>query len=294
MPASAVAERTKRAPARRRLAPDPRTLETIDGVHYPSSDGQRSAENGAQWRCMILCGAVLDVHYRRDPNVYSVGDMLVYPTRGNARDRIAPNIMVIFGVPRRPERANYKVWVEGKAPDFVLEVAAPGKWLRDREERPKRYAKMGVRELWLFDPTGDLFTPRLEGFALRGRVYAPIAPRPSPAGPMLPSRTLRLLLRPDGGLVRFHDPAAGEDLRTPQEEAAAREREATAREREATAREREAAAREREAAAREREATARQREEAAARRREEAAARIAAERRVAELEEQLRQLRSHA
>ena len=270
-PVRAIARRTRPAPVRPRLAPvsappaDPRILETLDGVRYPSSDGQRMADNGAQWRAMVLGGAVLDVHYQGDPNVYSVGNMLVYPTRGNSRDRIAPDILVTFGVPKRPERSSYKVWVEGKAPDFVLEIASPGTWLRDREVKPGRYAKMGVRELWLFDPTGDLFTPRLEGFALRGRVYAPIAPQPSPAGPMLPSRTLRLLLRPDGGLVRFHDPAAGEDLHTPQEEAAAREREATAHER-----------------------------EAAARRREEAAARIAAERRVAELEEQLRQLRSHA
>ena len=76
-------------------------------------------------------------------------------------------------------------------------------------------------------------------------------------GLALPSKALGLELRPDAGHVRFHDPATGEDLRTPLELKAESERQAAAHEREA-------------------------------------AARRKAEARVAELEAQIRQLRSQS
>ena len=194
---------------------DPRTSDCVDGIHYPSRDGKPMTENVAQWRSVLDDASVLICRYEHDPDVMVAGDVLVYPKQGHPRINVAPDLLVAFGVPKLPHRSSYKVWVEGKAPDFVMEVASPGTWEADRGPKKAAYAEMGVREYWLFDPTATLFDPPLEGHRLQHGSYVPlVARRP---GFALPSKVLGLELRPDAGHVRFHDPATGEDLRTPLE-----------------------------------------------------------------------------
>ena len=213
---------------------DPRALDVVDGVYYPSSDGKPMAENVVQWRAVLADGSVLDYRFKERPDVLVAGDVLVYPQQGDTRTSLAPDLLVAFDVPKMPHRRSYKVWVEGKAPDFVMEVASKATWKDDRGCKKAAYAKMGVREYWLFDPTGEFFDPPLEGFRLQGGKYLPLAARrPQRA---LPSKVLGLELRPDDGHVRFHDPATGEDLRTHSEEADGRKREAAGRKREAAGR----------------------------------------------------------
>ena len=207
---------------------DPRTSDFVDGIHYPSCDGKPMSENIAQWRALQNDGSVLMCRYEHDPNVLVAGDVLVYPKQGQPRVNVVPDLLVAFGVPKLPHRSSYKVWVEGKAPDFVMEVASPSTWEADRGPKKALYAEMGVREYWLFDPMGDFFDPPLEGYRLARGNYVPLAPLPRQEL-VLPSEVLGLELRPDAGHVRFHDPATGEDLRTPLEEKAGREREAAAR-----------------------------------------------------------------
>ena len=241
---------------------DPRTSDFVDGTHYPSCDGKPMTENVAQWRSVLHDGAVLMCRYEHDPDVMVAGNVAIYPKQGQPKVNVAPDLLVAFGVSKLPHRSSYKVWVEGKAPDFVMEVASPGTWEADRGRKKAAYAEMGVREYWLFDPTGEFFDPPLEGYCLKRDNYMPLAA--SGPGLALPSKALGLELRPDAGHVRFHDPATGEDLRTPLELKAESERQAAAHKREAAARRREAAARRK------------------------------AEARVAELEAQVRQLRSQS
>ena len=214
---------------------DPRTSDFVDGVHYPSCDGKPMSENIAQWRALQNDGSVLMCRYEHDPNVLVAGDVLVYPKRGQPKINVVPDLLVAFGVPKLPHRSSYKVWVEGKAPDFVMEVASPSTWKADRGPKKALYAEMGVREYWLFDPTGDFFDPPLEGYRLVRGNYKPLTPLRRPEL-VLPSEMLGLELRPDVGHVRFHDPATGEDLRTPLENEAESERQAAGRKQEAAAR----------------------------------------------------------
>ena len=208
------------APSRRTLdrsinGADPRTSDFVDGIHYPSRDGKPMTENVAQWRSVLDDGSVLICRYEHDPDVMVAGDVLIYPKQGHPRINVAPDLLVAFGVPKLPHRSSYKVWVEGKAPDFVMEVASPGTWEADRGSKKAAYAEMGVLEYWLFDPTATLFDPPLEGYRLQRGSYVPLVA--SGPGLALPSNVLGLELRPDAGHVRFHDPATGEDLRTPLE-----------------------------------------------------------------------------
>ena len=129
------------------------------------------------------------------------------------------------------------MWEEGKGPDFVLEVASPSTWREDVERKPGVYAGLGVREYFLFDPTGEHYTPRLRGYRLVGGVYERLSAVESIDRTLaMRSEVLGLELRAKaGGEIRFHDPATGEDLLSHGEERAARLEEAAVREEEAAA-----------------------------------------------------------
>ena len=134
-------------------------------------------------------------------------------------------------------RMNYKVWEEGKGPDFVLEVASPSTWREDVGRKRGVYAGLGVKEYWLYDPMGEHLKPELQGNRLVGGGYEGRAAEESEDGTLtLRSETLGLELWARGGKMRFRDPETGQDLLSLREEHAAREREAAARRQEAAAR----------------------------------------------------------
>ena len=88
------------------------------------------AENDAQHTAILYGIGALRVRYAGRRDVYVSGDLLIYYEEGNPRVSVAPDVFVVFGVEDRM-RMNYKVWEEGKGPDFVLEVASPSTWRED-------------------------------------------------------------------------------------------------------------------------------------------------------------------
>ena len=233
-------------------------------VDYPSSDGKPLAENDAQLHAILYAVGALRVRYADRPDVYVSGDLLVYYEEGNRNVSVAPDAFVVFGVEDRL-RMSYKVWEEGKGPDFALEVASPNTWREDVERKPGIYAGLGVSEYFLFDPTGEHLSPPLQGHRLVKDRYERLPAVESIDRTLtMHSDVLGLDLRAKGEELRFHDPATGETLLSYAEEHAARREETAARQAAELRAGREAAER-----------------------REEAAARRAAEARVAELEARL-------
>ena len=272
-------------------------------VEYPSGDGKPMAENDAQFAAILYAVGALRVYYEAREDVYVSGDLLMYYEEGNTGVSVAPDVFVVFGVEDRVRR-HYLVWEEGKAPDFVLEVASKSTWREDLGPKREIYARLGVKEYWMYDPTGEYFTPVLQGLRLAGSGYVRQLAVASPDGALsLRSETLGLEVRVRDAEMRFRDPVTGRALLGLSEAEAARREADIARRNEADARreaedraqaavlraEREAGAR-REAESRAAAAAARAEREAAARRKEAAAhreadtARREAEARVAELE----------
>jgi Uma2 family endonuclease len=129
--------------------------------------------------------------------------------------RVAPDVLVVFGVEDYP-RDSYIVWREdGKIPDFVMEIASPSTYTRDLSEKRHIYAALGVTEYWRFDPTGKLFSPALEGERLANDEYEAIAVAADEAG-ILRGRSavleLDICVRPELQL-RLYDPATETWLR---------------------------------------------------------------------------------
>ena len=269
-------------------------------IIYPSSDDEPMAESEQQYIPMTETVAEMRHWFRDRPDVYVIGDMLVYYRMNRTDIRVAPDIFVVFGVTSRHPRDSWLVWREGKAPDFVMEIASPGTWRRDVYDKRILYALLGVREYWRFDPTGLCFTPVLVGEALdpvTGQ-YGPLPVIMDASGVLRGhSPLLGLEFRVEEGLrLRVYDPATGERLRTLTESEDLLQSETEARQAAETARQAaEAAVTEAEAIASEAE-TARQAAEAAVTEAETIAneaetARQAAEARAQALQEEIRRLR---
>ena len=129
----------------------------------------------------------------------------------------APDVFVVLGAPNH-KRRSYKVWEEPKGPDFVLEITSHS--TRSADQGPKRrvYEALGVREYWLFDPTGDYLVPPLQGLRLVADDYVRLPSRISPDGSLSSrSEVLGLDLRAADGRLRLHDPATGQDLPSSEE-----------------------------------------------------------------------------
>ena len=261
-------------------------------ARFPDSDGRFLPENDTQAEAILSVRYALTRHYSGVEDVYLAGNLFVYYDADDDAVSVAPDVFVVLGT-ARGRRTSYKVWEEGKPPDFVLEVISPRSKDRDLVDKAGKYAAMGVREYFVFQPDPERRGYRLSGRRLWGRGYVELQPVRGPRAELeLRSEVLSLAVWPVGVRLRLRDLESGRELPWP-EESEAEYQQAEARARAEADRARAEAARARaEAAARER-AEARARAEAdraraeAARARLEAAARERAEARARAAEARL-------
>ena len=265
-PAAQVRPRPRPLPPRPFPEPAPAPKE----IFYPSSDGKPMADNSWQADRIHAQYGMLHTRYFNDPNTFVAMALLLYYTEGEPADVAAPDVFVSRGVPKQ-HRDWYKVWEEGKAPDFALEVSSEQTAEDNLGCNMETYARIGIPEYCVYDPTGGLHFPRLQLFRLSGGaagVYERVKWREDTNGSLaVPCESLGLELRFEDDRLRLWDPAAREYLLEYAEEHAERLRERAGRLRERDG----------------------WREERAGRLRERAG-RIAAERKVRELEIELADL----
>ena len=214
-------------PADARPAPGADAVDDLS-IEYPCSDGEPMAENDHQFTALTESALTLREWLAERLDVYVGGDMLIYYRMNDNETRIAPDIFVVFGVLDRTPRYSWIVWREGKAPDFVLEIASPGTWRRDASRKREIYAELGVREYWRFDPTGECFRPPLAGERLVDGEYRPIELVAGADGALrgyseLLALDICVFAEAERNLLRFYDPVGGRWLRTHHEEAVARQ-----------------------------------------------------------------------
>ena len=143
-------------------------------IEYPDSDGEPMADNDWQWIAIADTAFTLRNRYAGCTDVYVASDMLMYYRMNDVTARVAPDVYVVFGANGTHRRYSWLTWREGKAPDFVLEVASPRTWRQDAGRKRNIYADMGVTEYWRFDPRGDFFVPELIGEELADGQYRPL------------------------------------------------------------------------------------------------------------------------
>ena len=257
------------------VAPEP------DEVEYP--EGHWIAQSVGHGDAVRQAATALDYYFRERADVLVAMELVVYYQRGNSKLRLQPDVQVVFGVEHCGSRGSFRIWEEGKAPDFVLEVASPSTAENDAEHKAREYARIGVREYWRLDPAGTLMETSLKGYVASAEQYEQVPPvEGAGRSGALRSRVLELELRSrrQAGVtvLVFTDPRTGEEF-DGRLEGAERQRRIAERDKQAAEREKQVAVREKQAAVREKQ-TLQQRV-------------TAAEERARALEERLRALTAH-
>ena len=133
-------------------------------------------------------------------------------------------------------RNGYVISEQGKPPDFVLEVASASTGRRDSVDKRITYAALDIPEYWRFDETGQFHGTRLAGDRLVGGQYEPIQVDELPDGSLQGhSAVLNVDVRWVDGHLVWYDPTSGEPVATFESlrQAFAQESEALNQEREA-------------------------------------------------------------
>src|SRR5712691_8327226 len=163
-------------------------------------------------------------------NFYQTSNPNEYP--------LAPDIVVIKEVDFRHLRS-WRVGKTGPAPHVVFEIASEETWKKDLDEKPMRYAQMGVQEYFAYDPNVPALrraaSQRLFGWQL-GTDNPQMSALSAGADGRLWSAHLESFLVPEGELLRLYDRQGHLRLTQAETEAEARRAETRRAEIEARAR----------------------------------------------------------
>lgn len=176
-------------------------------IVYPVSDGEPVAETYDHLYAILVTLEVLRQHLDGQQATVLANQFLYY-AQGLPKLRVAPDVMVIFGV-EPGGRDSYKIWKEEEVPRVVFEMTSKGTQQEDQIFKRRLYAQIGVEEYWLFDPKGEWLESPLMGYRLMSDDYVPITDNCSQA--------LGLRLNVEGKLIEFTSLVTRERLLAPAE-----------------------------------------------------------------------------
>ena len=186
---------------------------------YPPRDDMQN------WLHLYDSGVLtsLTVHFADAPNVTVASEVPVGPSLPVRDDARIPDLLVVRdgGRALMEEQRGYAIDRQGKAPDFVLEVASPTTGRADYTDKRLDYERFGIAEYWRFDPSGgEYHDAALAGdFLVEGK-YEPIAIETLQEGMLRGySEALGLYVCWEDGELRFFDSVAESYLRTHTEDA---------------------------------------------------------------------------
>ena len=185
---------------------------------YPETDGKPMAASDLHLEILIWLLQTLKAHFVQMPDVYVSGDILTYYTQGDPRAVVAPDVLVSFGIGQKP-RHTYKVWEEGKAPDFVMEFSSKTTYQNDLTDKMDLYAALGIANYLLYDAEALYLPSPLMGFQLVKGVYVPVPPGVDGG---IHSDVLGLDFHIRERRLAVYDPVTEQWLQTPAEQHAAR------------------------------------------------------------------------
>ena len=196
----------------------------VADIEYPESDGEPMGETDLHIAWMFRLRDLFMYRYR-GANVYVACNLLMYYEEGNPQKFLVPDVFVVKDCDPGMRRT-FRIWDEERIPDVVFEVTSKATRADDESVKPERYAQIGVRELVLYDPTGDYLQTQLQLYRLEDGVYVRVE---SDVNGALESEELNLRLLLDDGDLVLCDQTTGQPLLTHGEAAEALAQAAEAR-----------------------------------------------------------------
>jgi Uma2 family endonuclease len=179
-------------------------------VYYPETDEFGRGQSCYHVQALFSLYQALERHFWQR-KVHVAARLTLSYVEGDSRAVVTPDVMVTQGVGNHLRRC-FQTWVEGARPCTVFEITCRDTLAKDVGPKAAVYARVGVPEVFIFDPEGEQLDPPLQGFRLKRQQY--VRMDPDSEGD-LTSEELGLRLRAGKGLVRLWDVATGAALLTP-------------------------------------------------------------------------------
>ena len=185
---------------------------------YPPRDDMQN------WRYLYDTSVItsLALHYADEPNVTVASEVPVGPGLPVRQGVRIPDLLMVREGDRElmEQQGGYAIDRQGKAPDFVLEVASPTTGRADYTDKRADYERFGVGEYWRFDPSGDEYHDvALAGDRLTDGAYQPVDIEALGEGRLRGySEALGLYVCWEEGMLRFFDPRTENYLRSHEED----------------------------------------------------------------------------
>ncbi len=181
--------------------PDPR---------YPDSDGRFMGDTDHHNVAIILLREGLEDHFIDRDDVYVASNLIWYFKEGDPSSRRDPDGLVAKKVGKHLRRS-FRTWEEKTIPCTLFEIASKKTWRTDLGEKRQLYARLRVKEYFVFDPEGRYLDPVLQGFRSVNGQSVPM--KPASDGSLI-SKELGLRLVPEGRMLRLVDLATGKPILT--------------------------------------------------------------------------------
>jgi Uma2 family endonuclease len=182
-------------------------------VHYYDqhpTEEDLMGESAAQSKLIFYLLQVLNWLYQAE-GWFVISNLNIYRRRDPREYPLAPDVAVFKGVviPNAAHRTmrSWRMYEPNRpAPQVVFEISSDTTWKDDLENKPAKYAALGVQEYFAYDPNDPPYWPRTQG-RLRGwRLHAgTMVEQTTDAQGRLWSDELASWLVPDGAWVRLYD-----------------------------------------------------------------------------------------
>ncbi|MDE0638110.1 MAG: Uma2 family endonuclease [Candidatus Poribacteria bacterium] len=123
---------------------------------YPFEDDEPMAATGFHADQITILSDQLSRYFAINEHIYIGVDNFIYYREGDVTKFVAPDIYVVFGVEKYPQRRSFYTWSEGAIPIAVFEFLSDATANQDRHKKVQLYLiDMGVQEYFIHQPEID-------------------------------------------------------------------------------------------------------------------------------------------
>ncbi len=120
---------------------------------YPYEDDEPMAATGFHGVQINTFYDQLSRYFAINEQIYIGVDSFIYYSEGDITKSVAPDVYVVFGVAKGPERRSFYTWSEGAVPIAVFEFLSDSTANQDRNEKVGVYLNdIGVQEYFIHQP----------------------------------------------------------------------------------------------------------------------------------------------
>ena len=120
---------------------------------YPCEDDEPMAATGFHGEQIRIFSEQLTRYFAVNPHIYIGIDSFIYYREGDITKFVAPDVYVVFGVNKFPQRRSFYTWSEGAVPAAIFEFLSDATADQDRHEKVRRYLQdMAAQEYFIHQP----------------------------------------------------------------------------------------------------------------------------------------------